>query len=338
MRYKNLAAVVVLGAVAGAVQAQSSVILAGTVDGGVRYMNTGKGSVTTMNSNGFFTSNKLDFIGHEDLGDGMNVHFLLESGFNLGNGQLDNTNSVLFNRGAYVGLGGKFGSVDFGRQYTVAHDITFDYDPFNFEYPGILPLTPATDGTRYNNDIKYTGVFGPLKVKAENSLGGVVGNFADGAAHSIGAQYKIGPVNVGGEYTHRSVAVNTAYFGDNYYILGTALTFGKLRVAGGYMDEDQDAAYPSPNVKTRNFWGGVTYDVTPALRMGAGYYVTSLPNADARRNLGIVSAAYSLSKRTRLYAEADYTRFKGTYITNHTLNATGQPHQMALTVGINHSF
>jgi len=63
-----------------------------------------------------------------------------------------------------------------------------------------------------------------------------------------------------------------------------------------------------------------------------------LPNSNAKKDLGLVSISYSLSALTRLYAEVDYTKFSGTYITNLTLNSTGQPRQIAFSVGVNHSF
>src|ERR1700754_4963102 len=86
--------------------AQSSVQLFGTVDGGIRHETNaakGGGSVTTMDSNGFYSSNKLDFRAKEYLGSGWNAHFLLEIGFNLGNGQFDNATGTEFNRQAFVG-------------------------------------------------------------------------------------------------------------------------------------------------------------------------------------------------------------------------------------------
>jgi predicted porin len=323
---------------AGIAHAQSMVTLAGVVDGGIRYTHTGQGSAYSMNSNGLFTSNRLDFIGKEDLGGGYNAHFRLESGFNLGNGAYDNTNGVAFNRGAYMGLGGWFGSLDFGRQYTVAHDVIYDYDPFNFEYPGIIPLTPATAGTRFNNDVKYTGNYGPFRVRAENSFGGQAGQFNAGSARSAGLQYKQGPVNIGALYTYRTVLSGTAYRPDDYYAVGAALTFGGLRFAGGYMSNNVSNPGPIQDVKTLNYWGGATYEVSPYVRVGAAYYITDIPNTSGKRSQGLASIAYSLSKQTVLYGEFDYTKFSGSYVTDKTLNATGQPHQLAFSVGINHGF
>ncbi|MEZ7847995.1 MAG: porin, partial [Polaromonas sp.] len=53
--------------------------------------------------------------GSEDLGAGMQANFKLESQFNMDTGVASGT---LFERQAYVGLSGNFGSVNLGRQYT----------------------------------------------------------------------------------------------------------------------------------------------------------------------------------------------------------------------------
>ncbi|MGF6603019.1 putative porin [Paraburkholderia sp. GAS448] len=165
-------------------------------DGGVRYQTDaakGGGTVITMNSNGYYSSNKLGYLGNEDLSDGWNAHFRLENGFNLGNGQLDNTTGTLFNRQAYVGMGSKkYGSIDFGRPYTISHDIISIYDPCAFHYTPILPLTVAPDGTRNNNAVKYKNEFGTLLFEMDNSFGGVAGNFSSGATRSVGVSYHLG--------------------------------------------------------------------------------------------------------------------------------------------------
>ena len=334
----KFAIAITLGMIACTAHAQSSVTLEGNVDGGVRYINNGVGNLVTMNSNGLFTSNRLDFIGHEDLGGGWNTHFVLESGFNLGNGAFDNSAGVLFNRLSYMGVGGPYGALELGRQYTLAHDVVHDYDPFNFEYPGILPLTPAVDGTRFNNDIKYKGKWGPFRVGAEESLGGVAGNFNAGTAHGVALQYKFGFLSVGGTYIHRTVLVGSTYQPDNYFAAGTGLTFEKLRFAGGFMNENLANTAPALTTRTENYWGGATYDLNYVIRLGAGYYVTNLPNNHGRKNQGIISATYSLSKRTRLYVESDYTKYHGSYVSNAALNAAHAQHQLAVSVGINHTF
>ncbi|MGH8779654.1 porin [Paraburkholderia sp.] len=318
--------------------AQSSVTLAGVIDGGARYISNGKGSVVTMNSYGIYSANRLDLLGSEDLGNDWNAHFQLESGFITATGALDNTANLLFNRMSFVGIGSPYGSLDLGRQYTLAHDVLHDYDPFQFGYPGIVPLTPAVDGTHFSNDIKYTGVWGPFRLGVEEAPGGIAGDFDAGSAHGVGLNYKVGFFNIGGTYIHRTVLIGTAYQPDDYVALGSELKFGTLRFSGGYMSETVDNPAPAAASRTENYWGGATWNASYDMALGAGYYITNLPTSHGRRNLGILSLAYLLSKRTRLYAESDYTTFHGSYITSTTLNAAHASRQLAVSVGINHLF
>lgn len=316
--------------------AQSSVQLYGTADGGVRYQTNavkGGGTVVTMNSNGYYSSNKLGFLGKEDLGGGWNAHFQLESGFNLGNGQFDNTTGIEFNRQAFVGIGNeKYGSLDLGRQYTISHDIISIYDPFGFHFTPILPLTVASDGTRNNNDVKYKNVFGPLLFEVDNSFGGVAGDFSSGATRSVGVSYSAGPVSVGGVYGHRNILTGTAYIGDSYYMAGAAYKIGPVRLSGGFMSEDlQNPA--APHQVTNNAFGGLSWTITPDVIFDGGYYQTTVSNDKAsRRGLSVISLAYLLSKRTTLYGEVDYTSYKHAVVS--TLNPAGASSQTAVTVGI----
>jgi len=332
--------VVAMLCLASGAYAQSSVTLSGTVDGGIRYLtngNTTGGNVVTMNSNGYYSSNKIDFIGREDLGGGWNAHFTLENGFNLSNGAYDNTTGLEFNRQAFVGLGNKeWGSIDLGRQYTIAHDIISYYDPFHFHFTPLIPLTTAADGTRFNNDAKYKGRFGPLLVEADNSFGGVAGSFSSGAARGLGLSYSQGPVSAGGLVEHRTVLVGTSYQSDDYYMAGTNFKFGKFEVTGGYMAESQ-ANPTTTHTVTRNAFGGASYHFTNTLSLTGGYYQTNVSNDRASsRALSIVSLAYKLSRRTTVFAEGDYTRFKHSIVS--TLNTSGKKSQIGATVGIDHMF
>src|SRR5436309_552652 len=79
---KSLLALAVLGAFAGVAQAQTSVTIYGSFDGGVRYQNhqdAAGHSRLTMGSTGTYNSNRLGFKGVEDLGGGLNAHFTLEA-------------------------------------------------------------------------------------------------------------------------------------------------------------------------------------------------------------------------------------------------------------------
>lgn len=338
MLKKTVVLLIALQAV-GVAHAQSSVTLYGVVDSGLRYTNNGHGAVATMNANGWLSSSRFGFLGREDLGGGWATLFQLETGFNPSNGALDNTNGLLFNRMAYVGFVGPYGTLTVGRQWDVSHDIVYNLDPFYLQYPDLTGLTSALDGVHYSNDVKYRGDLGALMVTFENSFGGVAGDFNAGSARSAGMLYRGGFFDVGASYTYRNIQVGNSYVPDDFYLLGTAVKFGPVRFAGGFMNENQDGIVKTAApVRTENYWAGVTYDINSFARVGGALYVTNLPDSDGKRNLGILSLTYFLSKRTTLFAESDFTRYSGSYVTNTTLNPSKAKHQIAATVGIDHTF
>ena len=376
---KSLLALAVLGAFAGVAQAQTSVTIYGSFDAGVRNQqdqNASGNSRTTMSSAGTYNSNRIGFKGVEDLGGGLNAHFTLESGFNSGTGA--NTDTRFFNRSAFVGLGGNWGSLDLGRQYTVAFKTVGAYDPFNYKFTGIIPTSQASisAGTRNDNDIQYTGTFGPLTARAEYALGERTGGGSGGTAAAVGATFATGPFSVGAAYTKRNpdqrTAAQIALTGANavgpidrdnkHYTVGGAFTFGPARIAAGYAREEQDRVV-SGETTQKNAWVGGSYDITPALGLTAAYYHTKVDgfgaagNLEGKRGLFIVGATYALSKRTNFYADVDYAKYKDGLVGASGANSgtaiaglsggsaqlglgspTNQDKQIGFSVGVNHLF
>jgi predicted porin len=337
---RYLVGLAALAPLAGLVHAEPSVSIYGTVDGGLRYQTNADargGSKLSMGSNGYYSSNKLDFSGSEQLGENTTVKFVLESGFNLGTGALDNTDGTLFQRQAYIQLSHPLGTVSLGRQYTISHDFLLIYDPFGFHYTPLIPLTKASSGTRFNNDIKYVGQAGPFRLELENAFGENAGSTSKGAARGIGLNYHAGPLVLGGSYNHRSIASGGTFLDDDYWLVGAAWIRGDLKVSGGTMSETLKNPAPAGDAVTRNSFGGVSYRLTPTYTVTAGYYQTDAKSDKARRRgMLIAGIDYALSKRTRLYAEFDYTRFRNAVVS--VLNTVGVPNQKAGTVGINHQF
>ena len=127
---KKFIALAVLGAVAGAAQAQSAVTIYGIVDTGVTYTNKvllpstttrATGSKFSVDS-GMLSGSRLGFKGTEDLGGGLKALFQLEMGFKNDTGTIDGSNNgvantnTLFRRLSVVGLSGNFGSILLGRR------------------------------------------------------------------------------------------------------------------------------------------------------------------------------------------------------------------------------
>ena len=337
---KMMLGLALLAPLTALVHAQSSVTLAGTVDGGVRYQTNADAAGNhrvSIGSNGYYSSNKLDFMGSEDLGGGSHASFVLESGFNLGTGQLDNTTNTLFNRQAFIQLDGAAGALSVGRQYTISHDFILVFDPFGFHYTPLIPLTRASSGTRFNNDLKYVKSFGGLKLEVENSFGENADSFNKGSARGVGLSYDAGAVTFGAEVNRRNILVGTVYHNDNYYLVGAAYRVGPLKISGGHMLDEVINPGLVENTKTRDSFAGVSYDFTGRLTLTGGYYLTAAPSDKAqRRGLSIVGLDYALSKRTKLYLEADYTTYRHAIVS--TLNTVGAPSQAAVTSGINMRF
>lgn len=323
---------IAIGCCSGLAQAQTSVTMYGSVDGGIRRLtnvDAAGNDRLSMGSNGTYNSNRIGFRGVEDLGGGFQGRFTLESGFNSGTGALDNTANLLFNRTATVGINSPWGGVDLGRQYNVPFKIVYFYDPLSYKYPSIETAPSATAGARFNNDIQYTGTFGATTVRAEYALGEVAGSTHTGSAKSVGANYLNGPWTLGGAYTLRDIGG----FDNNHYTFGGAYNFGPAKVYAGFAKERQDTL--RLDTTNRYAWIGAEYKLSTTVQLIGAHYQTknSTAGLGGKKNFSIINVAYLLSVRTNLYAGVDKSRYEGTLIPT-----TRQTDQTGISVGVNHLF
>lgn len=341
----------VLGALGAAhASAQSNVTVYGSIDGGLRHQTNvdaaGNGLFSTTSGN--YYSNRLGFRGTEDLGGGLKVRFTLESGFNSKSGALDNTNNVLFNRTASVGIGGGWGNIDIGRTYTIAFRTEKFLDPFDHHFTPLVPLSSgagttlpaaartaglsgsASAGTRFNNNIQYAKAIGPLTVRAEYAAGETAGDASRGSAQGAGFMYDGKTVLAAATYTQRETA---AGFRNRAYLAGGGVKLGATTVKVGASLERQAAV--AGGYRNRLVWAGVNHAVTPAVEATLAFYRSRYegPTGDGQRDLFIVGASYALSKRSNLYAELDLNRYRGALVP-----ASTQERQRGVSAGINHLF
>ena len=159
---KTLLAAALLAGFAGAASAQSSVTLYGLIDIGIGYQ-TINGGTDAQNQthfgmyNGVQNGSRFGLRGVEDMGNGNRATFVLENGFDAGNGSLAQ-GSRLFGRQAWFGLENTaWGYVRFGRQYNFASDYMTPIDPFHagFGTANMGQSFGAMNTTRYSNMIKY---------------------------------------------------------------------------------------------------------------------------------------------------------------------------------------
>ena len=282
---KSLLALAVLGAFAGAASAQSSVTLYGKLDLGFA---KAAGSADKQVADG--SRSRVGFRGVEDLGGGLKALFQFEHRFNPDTGTV--TNTAFWHGLSTVGLGGSFGTVNLGRQYTAAFSLATDViDPFGgYTVAGLRDesLTKSVARLRTDNSVRYDGAFGGLKVAAdiaETPAGGV------DRPYSVAAQYAAGPFMVAASYDNPTGA------NDNLATLGGSYTFGPAKVSLGIGRGDNDS-----NVRVKQALAGVTVSVGAAGQVLAGYAQEEVGTADATKKVSL-GYRHNLSKRTQLYTD-----------------------------------
>ena len=195
---KSLVALSVLGAVAGAASAQTSVSIYGVVDAGVSYSDNGAATNSktwALGSGQQSGGNSLGFKGSEDLGGGLSAIFTLENGFNVDDGTQGQ--GALFGRQAFVGLNGGFGSVKLGRQYNPIRVSAEAIDPFGLGLAGNLKNVFEVYGERANNTINYaTPKLAGFSGQVAYGFGEVAGSTSASRQMGLAANYANGPVYV----------------------------------------------------------------------------------------------------------------------------------------------
>ncbi|MDR2625915.1 MAG: porin [Zoogloeaceae bacterium] len=203
----------------GAAMAQTNVQIYGTIDLGFAHrgdaITKGVGNQNAIDS-GNSAGDRLGFRGTEDLGNGFKVGFNLEAGFNADRGVHP---TQLFNRQAWLGLEGGFGTLRAGRQYTSHFAYAATLDPFAAgtvaEYRNLyLNIAGTTDAglldglfdpTRVDNALTYISPsFAGFNVTAQASRQARgqegTGNDGDLKYVSLFPRYVNGPIDIGAQY------------------------------------------------------------------------------------------------------------------------------------------
>ncbi|MCK6396415.1 porin [Zoogloea sp.] len=281
---------------------------------------------TTKFFNGGMAPTNLAVTGSTDIADGLtalfkvDTEFLTSSGANMlpVSGQIGpssyngaNGSSVLFNRAAYVGLSGRYGAVNLGRQQTVAVDAVVKVEPSNYinffmssvygAYnlgnaiygQGLLNTAPGRYSagisgnldSRDNAMIKYTSpsMLG-VRIIAGYSPGGVAGGDTQGTKAAVGASYDYGNLSLGASYTEWNPMDVVSNHDVKYRLhnLGVGYRFGPLsvRAAMGHTAlpavtlkdaTNTNVSYTAADASVKGI--GATYAVSPRVDVTAAYYV-----------------------------------------------------------------
>jgi general bacterial porin, GBP family len=252
--------------------------------------------------NGGISDSRWGIKGTEDLGGGMQAFFGLESGINVQSGTLNNaaaslagTNTTmgaasaldgqLFNRGAFVGLrDSRFGSIAFGRTTTLGYDTIVNYDPLHaaqlfspLGFSGSYSAGGITEGSRTDNNIKYTNRFDNFNFGLSYSFGGQAGDFRAGSTFGANLGYEVGTFGVQATYyeatdiihaggltganavTSNLVGTNVGALtlnDDQDFMIAARYGWGPLTVKAGYERYELKApSDPIVNGTTTNYFG-----------------------------------------------------------------------------------
>lgn len=380
-----------LSLISATASAQSGVTLYGVVDTAVEFVNHMASAPPTVNpttgavtqqpggnrfsmvASGGQAGSRFGLRGSEDLGDGLKAVFVLENGFGLDTGSLQQ-GGRMFGRQAYVGLQKlSLGTLSFGRQYASMFDAIANFMPMYFA-PTYEPLV-AIVGPSYrpDNAIKYTGLFGPLTAEAHWSFGAgvgavgpiavasggageVPGHFRDNTAYGASLAYAPSPFGVMVGYDQWNPAITTGNAGRvKKAVVAVNYTVGPAKLMAGYRWGNAEDSLGRTVLRDDIYWAGATYDMTSALTVKLGYYYDNVKtfraspagNAVNLPNPWQVSfvADYNFSKRTDLYLATAYSKNSGLnfdtaangFATGYFLSQ-GSTNQFGIAAGIRHKF
>ena len=220
----------------------------------------------------------------------------------------------LYAKRAYVGLGSKAtGDITFGRQLTIADDLTQAND---YEY-GFIPKgkyipTSGTGVVRYD----YKGIeglqlsanynFGQTNDEKGNPLKPGIKN-----AYAVGALYTVGDLDARLAYGHTNFETGASYAHRLDGVLASlGYKFGDFTLTGdfGYGHEKLDDA------KVNKFYvsPGFAYQVVPASKVYGNYlYERAKGESDKVKTHGfLLGADYKLHKQVVLFVEGKYVTAK----------------------------
>ncbi len=362
---KCLVALALAGAFAPAAFAQNTTIY-GVVDLAVERLSKAApagGALHRMPALTGTVPSRLGFRGAEDLGAGLKAVYTLEMGLGADTGNL-NQGGRGWGRQAHVGLQGAWGTLSFGRQYTMMFWGSLDYDLMGPSAYSSASLDNYFPNARYDNAIAYRGSFSGFTLGAVYSLG----------RDAVNAGPSPAGTNCGGESaadkqackgtslmlkydtpTWGVAVVNDSFHGgpgafagltnsgltDERTLFNGYFKVGGVKVGAGLMTRTNEGSAATP--KSTLILLGASYAVSPQLTLDGGLYQLKFKNSANEALLFTARATYALSKRSAVYATVGQIDNSGSLALSVSgAQAGGAPvaggSQTGLAAGIRHAF
>ncbi|MEF7616983.1 porin [Aquincola sp. MAHUQ-54] len=306
---------------------------------------------------------RIGLRGTEDLGNGLRAVFTLEQGLGPDSGTL-NQGGRSWGRQAFVGLSGPWGSLTFGRQYSMLFWSQLDADVLGPNAYGSGSLDSYLPNARVDNSIAYRGTFSGLTVGATYSFGrdavnagpspsgtNCAGENADDskACRQWSALAKYDAATWGLALAVDEIRGGTGAFAgltastlkDRRTTAAGWMKFDALKLGAGLIARRNDGSAATP--RSRLWYLGASYGVTPALAIDAQYFQLDYQDSANEAQLLALRATYSLSKRTAVYATAGHIGNDGTLALSVSNAAAGNgpaagKSQSGFALGVRHAF
>ena len=310
---------------AGNAAAQSSVTLYGIADIGIEYQKLGAGSKgpathNTVVASGSSAANRLGFRGTEDLGGGAKAFFVLEGGFNVDDGAMVPA-GVLFNRRSVVGLGGRWGELSMGRDYSPGFWLLAETDLNRaglYSGPGTVTQVTQLLNTRQSNGLYYVSpTFAGFRARVTLTAGDESSAAPKDAGRLVGISgHYVSGKFVGGVFYQTTRVVYPAKSGtsakNTYTGVSATYDFGPFSLNAGHYRYDPagpnqkagSTVLSAPGGTMRSSWLTLMVPVgTDEVRVNLGRIGTRLDAPqDGKTLLYGVNYIHNLSKATSLYA------------------------------------
>lgn len=335
-----------LASLGGAAAAQG-VSIYGITDAYVGHV-SGSESRTVLRE-GAHTASRVGFRGREDLGRGLSAYFTLEMGLTLDNGTIPLGGG--FGRQSFVGLGGRWGTIELGRQYTPIFYNMLAVAPFGMNANWApVQLSTSKDGLpaaaralgfplRQNNLVRYR--YGGLKAKGfrfEAAYAPGENEAASGSLTAVAASYRGANYFIGyGAQRSRSGTGAATGFHNQLQGVSGSYTWNALTLSAQYLVTDSSLAGAR---RADHVVLGAAYAMGPHTLL-AEVNRRNLRDSPDDALLVTLGYDYNLSKRTALYARLLHLDNRGSAantMAQATVRAGSGDDVRAVAFGIRHKF
>jgi predicted porin len=233
--------------------------------------------------------------------------------------------------------------------------------PYDFSFQ---PEVTMSGGIWTSNQVQYQLRAHDILFSAAYAFGGIAGNMSYGSQYGAAAAYAPtgGPISIGGAYEVSKDSVNGS--SAKAWTVGGSYTWAQTRFAVGYIVNQNDAGFSNfangpftaPVLaalkytdfsRRRMIMGGITQQFGNAWHFAANVWRTLQDGkTDAQDGSAWqyqLVADYALSKRTDVYLEGDWSKYKGDLIGAQLQGVNGiglaqKSIQLGVMAGLRHTF